>query len=54
MNTILFVGEHPKTHDVRLHTHDHWEFVYCTSGEGTFRFENGTWSLAAWNLAGDL
>lgn len=42
MNTILFVGEHPKTHDVRWHTHDHWEFVYCTSGEGAFRFENGT------------
>ena len=42
MNTILFVGEHPKTYDVRWHTHEHWELVYCTSGQGSFRFENGT------------
>ena len=42
MNTILFVGEHPKTYDVRWHTHDNWELVYCTSGRGSFRFENGT------------
>ena len=42
MNTILFIGEHPKTYDVRWHTHDHWELVYCTSGQGAFRFENGT------------
>lgn len=42
MNTILFVGEHPKTYDVRWHTHEHWELVYCTSGQGAFRFENGT------------
>lgn len=41
MNTILFVGEHPKTYDVRWHCHEHWELVYCTSGEGAFRFENG-------------
>lgn len=42
MNTILFVGEHPKTFDVRWHTHEHWELVYCTSGQGSFRFKNGT------------
>lgn len=42
MNTILFVGEHPKTHDVTWHSHDHWELVYCTAGHGTFGFENGT------------
>lgn len=42
MNTILFVGEHPKTFDVRWHTHEHWELVYCTSGQGSFLFENGT------------
>ena len=41
MNTILFVGEHPKTNDVRNHFHEHWELVYCTSGEGAFRFESG-------------
>lgn len=42
MNTILFVGEHPKTFDVRWHTHEHWELVYCTGGDGSFNFENGT------------
>ena len=42
MNTILFVGEHPKTYDVRWHTHEHWELVYCTSGKGAFHFQNGT------------
>jgi len=41
MNTILYVGEHARTFDVRWHSHDHWELVYCTGGEGTFRFENG-------------
>jgi len=41
MNTILYVGEHSRTYDVRWHSHDHWEMVYCTGGEGTFRFENG-------------
>lgn len=42
MNTILFVGEHPKTFDVRWHTHEHWELIYCTSGQGAFRFEDGS------------
>lgn len=42
MNNILSVGEHPRTYDVRWHSHDHWELIYCTGGEGTFRLENGT------------
>ena len=41
MNTILFVGEHPRTYDVRPHSHEHWEMVYCTEGSGEFRFESG-------------
>ena len=41
MNTIVFVGEHPKTFDVRWHTHETWELIYCTSGEGAFRFPDG-------------
>lgn len=41
MNTILFVGEHPKTYDVRKHVHEHWELVYCTGGSGVFELENG-------------
>ncbi|MBE6960534.1 MAG: helix-turn-helix transcriptional regulator [Ruminococcaceae bacterium] len=41
MNSILFVGEHSRTYDVQWHHHEHWELVYCTSGEGVFQFENG-------------
>lgn len=41
MNTIVFVGEHPKTFDVRWHTHETWEMVYCTSGQGAFIFQDG-------------
>lgn len=41
MNEILFVGEHPKTYDVRWHSHDNWELVYCTSGQGFFRLKSG-------------
>lgn len=42
MNTILFVGEHSRTFDVQWHSHEEWEFVYCTGGEGIFHFENGS------------
>ncbi len=42
MNNITFVGEHARTYDVRWHTHDAWELVYCTAGEGSFQFENGS------------
>lgn len=42
MNTILFVGEHSKTYDVQWHAHDQWELVYCTGGNGVFRFESGS------------
>lgn len=41
MNTIVFVGEHPRTNDVSWHTHETWEMVYCTSGQGAFRFQDG-------------
>ena len=42
MNTILFVGEHSRTYDVQWHSHEEWEFVYCTGGGGVFQFENGS------------
>ncbi len=41
MSSILFVGEHARTYTVPLHSHEHWELVYCTAGSGAFRFENG-------------
>lgn len=40
MNRIMYVGEHPKIYNVRMHKHQHWEVVYCTAGQGTFRFES--------------
>ena len=42
MNTVLFVGEHSRTFDVQWHSHEEWEFVYCTGGGGVFCFENGS------------
>lgn len=41
MNTIAFVGLNPKTFDVKWHTHESWELIYCTSGQGAFRFPDG-------------
>ena len=40
MNRIMYIGEHPKIYDVRMHKHKHWEAVYCPAGGGAFRFEN--------------
>ncbi len=42
MNTICFVGEHPRTFDVRWHVHKAWELVYCTGGQGAFHFKDGS------------
>lgn len=41
MSNILFVGEHARTYDVRWHSHNHWELVYCTGGRGTFKLGSG-------------
>ncbi len=41
MNKILFVGEHSRMLNVQRHSHDNWELIYCTSGEGSLQFENG-------------
>lgn len=42
MNTILFVGEHSRTFEVQWHSHNAWELIYCTEGEGSFHFETGS------------
>lgn len=41
MNTILYVGENARTHKVQWHSHDQWELIYCTGGEGVFELEGG-------------
>lgn len=42
MNDIVYVGKHLRTYNVQKHYHDHWEFVYCTGGSGTFEFDDST------------
>lgn len=41
MNTILYVGEHLCTSKVQWHSHEEWELVYCTGGEGSFQLQDG-------------
>lgn len=40
MNRIIYAGKHLLTFSVTTHAHSSWEFVYCTSGEGRFCFED--------------
>lgn len=39
MNNIIYVGKHLLTLAVSRHAHSSWELIYCTSGNGTFRFD---------------
>lgn len=39
MNQIIYVGKHLLTFSVTRHAHSSWELVYCTGGEGVFRFD---------------
>ena len=41
MSTIIYVGKHSLTFSVPKHSHKTWEFIYCTSGNGTITFEEG-------------
>ncbi len=41
MNTIIFTGKHPEILNTKWHTHEAWELVYCTSGQGFIRFREG-------------
>ncbi len=41
MNGILSVGESACVYKIQWHSHPFWELVYCTGGQGEFRFENG-------------
>ena len=42
MNDIIFAGRHSLIHTVARHTHDQWEYVYCTYGGGVFSFDGGS------------
>lgn len=41
MHKIISMGRHLTTFTVGVHSHDYWEIVYCTSGNGTFNSDNG-------------
>lgn len=40
MNDITYVGRHSTVFTVSRHVHESWEYVYCTSGGGTFVFDD--------------
>lgn len=42
MNDVVYVGKHLHTYSVAEHSHDNWEFVYCTGGTGEFVIEDKT------------
>ena len=42
MNEIVYAGRHALMHTVQRHAHENWEFVYCTWGEGAFRFDESS------------
>ena len=42
MNQIVYAGRHGLMHTVARHSHDSWEFVYCTEGSGAFEFDGQT------------
>ena len=46
MNEIIYVGRHEMMLSVKRHTHDSWEFVYCTEGSGAFSFDDATLSYS--------
>ena len=39
MNDITYVGRHSLVHTVSRHSHESWEYVYCTDGAGTYQFD---------------
>ncbi len=41
MNSISYVGKQLRTYNVSEHTHNEWELIYCTSGQGEFVFDQG-------------
>lgn len=42
MNSITYAGKSLLTFSMHWHTHDEWELVYCTGGDGEFEFRDGT------------
>lgn len=41
MNNISYVGKQLRTYSVSQHSHEEWELIYCTSGQGEIVFDQG-------------
>ena len=41
MNSIIYVGKQLKTTHILRHSHEEWEMIYFTSGQGEYLFGNG-------------
>jgi len=42
MNDITYVGRHTTIFTVSRHSHESWEYIYCTAGGGTILFDGGS------------
>ena len=42
MPIINYIGKNMKTFHVSQHQHDYWEIIYCTNGDGTITFFDGS------------
>ena len=42
MSSIKYCGKNLRTYVVSQHNHAFWEIIYCTGGDGTITFEDGT------------
>ena len=42
MAVINYSGKNLRTYEVSQHKHDFWEFIYCTGGDGTITYEDGS------------
>lgn len=41
MSVVNSSGKHHRTYSVQMHTHDDWELIYCTTGNGVLTFKSG-------------
>ena len=51
LNEIIYAGKHLLTFSVSRHAHSNWEFIYCTSGEGTLIFDDFSLTYAEGDIA---
>lgn len=50
MNSIVYAGRNTAFFTCKHHSHEEWEMVYCTEGQGRFEFEGHTLHYSAGEL----